>query len=55
MTTTRRALFLRGSTTLDPTYWRGSQSASSVPVQAILAEDGDPILTEFGEYLETES
>ncbi len=54
MTTTRRALYLRG-TTFPTSYWRGSQSSQDIPTLAILTESGAPILTEFGAYLETES
>lgn len=55
MPVTRRALYLRGTTTIPSTYWRGSRSAQSLPEDAILTEDGLPILTEIGEYIEIES
>ncbi len=55
MPVTRRALYLRKTTTRPSTYWRGSRSALDIPEDAILAENGDPILTELGEYIEIES
>lgn len=55
MTTTRRSLYLRGTTSRIASYWRGSRSAASIPEHAILTETSIPILTEYGQYIETES
>lgn len=52
---TRDRLFRRGSSTVKPTLWLGSRSSLSVPEDALLTEDGNPILTELGEYILTES
>ena len=48
---TRKPLFIQE----DGTFWKGSRASSSIPEDAILTEDGIPILTELGEYLLTES
>lgn len=51
---TRRALYLRETTTRPASYWRGSRSTASIPGLAILDENGAPILDELGRYIESE-
>lgn len=59
MTTyTRRPLFRRGGQS--SSYWRGriwdgSVSDPDIPELALLTEDGEPILTEAGEFILVES
>jgi len=56
MTTyTRRPLNRRATTSRPSSYWAGSRSAQSVPERAILTEDGEPIMTEYGDILVTET
>ena len=55
MAVTRRALFIRETATKPASYWRGSRSAASIPEDAILDEDGNPILSELGEYILAEA
>lgn len=52
---TRRALFIRETATKPASYWRGSRSAASIPEDALLTESSEPILTEFGQYILTET
>lgn len=52
---TRRPVFRRGTSRVPASYWKGSRAASSIPEDAILTEDGIPIMTEGSEYLLTES
>lgn len=51
----RRPLNHRGTTTQPGSYWIGSRSTQSVPERAILTEDGEPIMTEYGDILITET
>lgn len=50
---TRRRIFER-DTSGKASIWLGSRSTQSVPEDAILTEDGEPIMTEYGDILVTE-
>ena len=52
---TRRSLFIRGTSTLPASYWRGSRSDAGIPEDALLTENGAPIFTEYHQYIVTET
>jgi hypothetical protein len=51
---TRKPLFQAGTSSIDASYWIGSRRAIVVHDDVILTEDGLPLLTEVGSYLQVE-
>lgn len=52
---TRRPLLIRASSTTRGSFWKGSRTSPGIPADAILTEDGVPILAESGVFLLIES